>query len=489
MATGLDEGASALSVLAALDAAERPGGGPRFSVLRRSGPWRDMLRRRMLAASDLVCVLGASAALTAGSGRVNGSMLAALAFAPAWVLLAKLQGLYDNDHRRMRHLTVDEIPSIVTWTVMGMAALAGWLGLVAGSAPTAMAFIRAGALLVVTASVLRASARGLWRWITPAERVVLIGAGGLARAVERKLELLDDMHFEIVEVVDEHELARASHSPVQLGSRLAEADEGVGRVVLASEQIDGPLVRGLVDICRQRSLKLSLVPPAGPFLGGAVHLAHVGELPMIEYGTWDVSRSSALLKRVLDVGLGAGLLVLLAPLLALVAVWIRLDSPGASLFSQWRAGRDGRPFRMWKFRTMQNDAELQLESLVDIATLEEPVFKLRRDPRVTPAGRWLRRWSIDELPQLWNVLRGDMSLVGPRPEQLELVARYGSEERIRLAVKPGMTGPMQVQGRGELRMDERLAADRAYIEGMSPAGDVRILIQTIGAVVRGRGAF
>jgi exopolysaccharide biosynthesis polyprenyl glycosylphosphotransferase len=461
----------------------------RFSVRERSGPWRDVLRRRLLAGSDVISAMAVSATLALSGRHAGASLLAAIAFAPVWVLLAKLQGLYDRDHRRMRHLTSDELPNIITWAVIGTAALAGWLELTTAAAPSAVALIRAAAALAALASVLRAATRTLWRSLTPAERVGLVGSGALAHAVARKLEVLDDMHLEIVAVVDDERLFRAEHSREELAALLAPADEGLGRVVLASDRIDGPLVTDLVELCRDRSLKLSLVPPAGPLLGGAVQLAHLGELPMIEYGTWDVSRSTALLKRGIDVSVSATLLVLLAPLLVLVGMWVRLDSPGGALFAQSRAGRHGRPFRMWKIRTMQFDAELQLASLVELAALAEPVFKLRSDPRVTPAGRRLRRWSIDELPQLWNVLRGEMSLVGPRPEQVELVARYGPDELVRVAVKPGMTGPVQIQGRGELRLDERVAADRAYIESMSLSGDMRILVQTIAAVVRGRGAF
>jgi exopolysaccharide biosynthesis polyprenyl glycosylphosphotransferase len=461
----------------------------RFSFREQSGPWRDALRRRMLAGADLAAALTVSMFLAARASDAGRSFLAGVAFAPVWVLLAKLHGLYDRDHRRMRHLTSDELPSIVTWAVIGTACLSAWLQLLGAGSPSAISLIRAAAALAIMTALLRALARALWRAITPAERVILVGSGALAKSIARKLELLDDMHMQIVAMLDDQRLAAAGRSPAVLAELLAPADEGLGRIVLASERMDGAMIAELVHVCRQRSLKLSLVPPAGLLLGGTVQLAHVGELPMIDYGTWDASRSTALLKRTLDTFVSVALLVLLAPLLLVIAVLIRLDSPGGSLFSQLRAGREGRPFRMWKFRSMQIDAERRLASLIELDALPEPQFKLRSDPRVTRVGRHLRRWSLDELPQLWNVLRGEMSLVGPRPEQLDLVARYGPEELVRVAVKPGMTGPMQIQGRGELRLEERVAAERAYIESMSLSGDLRILAQTIGAVVRGRGAF
>ncbi len=463
--------------------------GRTFSIRERSGPWRDVLRRRLLAGADVISAAVVSCVLALSVRHGSTAILTAVLFLPVWVLIAKLQGLYDRDHRRMRHLTSDELPSIVTWAVLGIVLLSGWFKLTGAALPPTAALIRAGAGLVVLAAALRALTRRLWRALTPAERIVLVGSGALACAVERKLKLLDDLHMVVVATVDDEMLTRTEDFPAELATLLAPSDDGLGRIVLASDQIDGSLVTDLVNVCRSRSLKLSLVPPAGPLLGGAVALAHVGELPMIEYGTWDVSRSTAMLKRTLDIALSAILLVVLAPLLVLVAIWIRLDSPGGAMFVQSRAGRGGRPFRMWKFRTMEQDAERKLAGLIELASLEQPVFKIRGDPRVTRAGRHLRRWSIDELPQLWNVLRGDMSLVGPRPEQVELVDRYGEHQLIRLAVKPGITGPMQIHGRGELGLDERVAADRAYIESRSLWADLRIMLQTIAVVVRGRGAY
>ena len=158
-------------------------------------------------------------------------------------------------------------------------------------------------------------------------------------------------------------------------------------------------------------------------------------------------------------------------------------------FTQLRAGLGGRPFRMYKFRTMAMDAEDRLSEVVSLDELNEPMFKLRRDPRVTRVGRLLRRLSLDELPQLINVLKGDMSLVGPRPEELVLVERYGPEHLFRLEVKPGITGPMQVCGRGELTFAERLAVEHDYIEHLTLARDLRILLLTIPASLRGTGAF
>ena len=195
------------------------------------------------------------------------------------------------------------------------------------------------------------------------------------------------------------------------------------------------------------------------------------------------------LKRLIDVigGIvGSILLLLIYPLVAMI---IKLDSRGPILFRQTRIGRDGQPFTCYKFRTMQADAEVELDKLIDIDALPEPMFKLENDPRITPIGRRLRRWSIDELPQFWNVLRGDMSLVGPRPEESRIVAKYNARQRQRLAVRPGLSGPMQISGRATLSFQERLSLELDYIENYTFRTDIRILLQTLPAVIRGDGAY
>ena len=221
----------------------------------------------------------------------------------------------------------------------------------------------------------------------------------------------------------------------------------------------------------------------------APNTTQVADLRILEFDTWDISRTTMILKRAFDLAISASMLVLFSPLMILVAVLIKLDSRGPVFFRQWRAGLDGRPFRMLKFRTMRRDAHERLADIVVFDELADPVFKLRSDPRVTRIGRVLRRFSLDEMPQLINVLRGQMSIVGPRPEQVELVERYAPEHRFRLEVKPGLTGPMQVNGRGNLTFAERLAVELDYVENLSLSRDLRLLALTVGAVVRRDGAY
>jgi lipopolysaccharide/colanic/teichoic acid biosynthesis glycosyltransferase len=263
----------------------------------------------------------------------------------------------------------------------------------------------------------------------------------------------------------------------------------VDRVILASERVDPEFVGQLAGVCRTEQAKLNVVSPLRGRAGAVPRLSEVADLPILEYDTRDPSRSTILIKRAFDLVFASVGLLVLAPFFPLVVAAIKLDSRGPAFFVQLRAGRLGRPFRMFKLRTMSVDAERELETLVSLDSLAEPMFKLRPDPRVTRVGRLLRRFSLDELPQLVNVLRGEMSIVGPRPEQIEVVHRYQPEHRFRLDVKPGMTGPMQVYGRGDLTFSERLAVELDYVENPSLGRDLRILLQTIPAALRGRGAY
>lgn len=441
--------------------------------------WRDALRRRLLALADAL----AAAVGTAAAGFSVAEAPWALVFLPLWLVLAKLVGLYDRDHQAIRHLTIDEVPLIVAWAAAGTALLAVLLPLTpAGSIPAAGAagmFVGAA----VTAFVARGAARALWRRLTPAERTAVIGDGELADAIARKAELFTDMHLKVVasrEGLGERDLD---------AQELNRATSGVDRIVVASSSVDPDLIAHLVVLCRARQIKLSVVSPLRGRALPVLRITQVADLPVFDYDTWDVSRSTRMLKRVFDVIVSGAALIALAPLFPLVALAIRLDSRGPVIFSQLRAGAGGRPFRMHKLRTMMANAEESLSEIVRLDELREPMFKLRDDPRVTRVGRLLRRFSLDELPQLVNVLRGEMSIVGPRPEQVELVERYEPEHRFRLAVKPGMTGPMQVFGRGELTFAERLAVELDYVENMSIGRDLRILFQTVPAIVRGTGAF
>jgi exopolysaccharide biosynthesis polyprenyl glycosylphosphotransferase len=450
---------------------------------------RDALRRRMLAAADGLAVVGA-ALLVSGAGLLSAADgFWTLPLVPVWLLLAKLHGLYDRDHRVLRHLTVDELGALLTWSTVGTAATVALLALSPDGAPSAAGGIGMWIAVFVLAAALRGTARAVWRACTDPATAVLVGDGPLERATRRKLELFRDIHVDVAGAVEPGKVEGGDAEAIE--RRIVDACGGVtpDRVIVCSHDVSEALLADLMRFCRSRRVKLSVVPPLRGMFGTAVRLGHVAELPLVEYHTWDVSVSTLTLKRCFDVAVAAVALVVTAPLFLLAAIAIRLDSRGPVLYRQRRAGLHGAPFTMTKFRTMVCDADERLVDVVDLDALPDPMFKLRRDPRVTRVGRVLRRWSLDELPQLLNVLRGQMSLVGPRPESVALVERYRAEHRFRLDVMPGITGPMQVFGRGELTFDERLAIERDYIENLSLGRDLQILLHTIPTVLSGRGAF
>jgi exopolysaccharide biosynthesis polyprenyl glycosylphosphotransferase len=437
------------------------------------------LLRRMLALADVLAI--AAAAVTVGLwGSGSGAALLLVLFAPIWIVTAKLAGLYDRDHRTLRHLTVDELPWLVMWTLSSTALLTLLL------APFPALDLSSDDRLLVWGTALalgftfRAGMRALWRRITEAQRVLIVGDGPLAQAVVRKLELFPDIHAEIAGRVE---------SCSFLSERLEELGKNVDRIVIACSELSEELLAKLLPYCRVRGIKLTVVPPTRGMFGTATHLTHIAELPLLDYNTWNISRTTVALKRVFDLVVAALVLAITLPLFLLAGLAILFDSGLPIFFRQTRGGERARPFQMLKFRTMVRDAEARLPDVVRLEELSDPMFKLKTDPRVTRVGRVLRRTSIDELPQLINVLRGEMSLVGPRPEQLDLVERYAPEHQFRLQVKPGITGPMQVYGRGELRFDERLAVEREYVENLSLGRDLRIVLMTLPAVFGRRGAF
>lgn len=445
----------------------------------------DAQRRRMLAVSDMSSLVLVTLAVAPPAAWTLMGVAALVAALPIGLLTAKTLGLYDRDHRVLRVLTTDEFGTLIGWALV-VTVLQGFVAQQLLGVPLGDELALRAAVLCIVAALSRAAARRIWRQVTHPERVLIVGDGPNAQALRRKIELFPDMHLHCP-----HKPAGGFLHDRHGVARMAEAYDltQIDRILVSVDPLDHAIVTDLLALCRAEQMKLGIVPPPQAAFGTAVLLDRVADLPLVQYSTWDTARSTLLLKRCLDVAVSATMLVILTPLLLVIAAAIKLDSRGPVFFVQLRAGRDRQPFRMAKFRTMVADAEHRLPELVDFEQLIDPVFKIERDPRVTRVGRLLRRTSLDELPQLFNVLVGSMSIVGPRPEQLELVERYPPEHLIRFAVKPGLTGPMQVYGRGHLSFDERLAVDRDYVENLSIARDLSILLMTIGVVLHGRGAY
>lgn len=248
------------------------------------------------------------------------------------------------------------------------------------------------------------------------------------------------------------------------------------------------LVSQVMQEAERHHLALKVVPDLFGMEPESVCLGKVGQLPVLSLRQEKSNAAPLFVKRIMDVALSAIGLVLTAPLLAAIASAIYLDSPGPVLYRALRVGKKGRSFRCCKFRTMVTGADGMKQILRARNERNGPTFKLTNDPRVTRVGRFLRRYSLDELPQLWNVLRGEMSLVGPRPHPLDDFERYDLDHLPRLNVTPGITGLWQVTARRDPSFHRNLELDLEYIERWSLSLDMRILCKTLSAVLQGSGA-
>jgi exopolysaccharide biosynthesis polyprenyl glycosylphosphotransferase len=469
--------------------------GPRLDSARGSRQ-RGAQLRRLLASGDWLAMIASLCVATAATAGANvATLFWAILFSPVWVLVMKLHGLYDHDHRRIRHSTLDELPALVSASALGTLVLDGLLSLTPAGALSSRTAILVGVLVFAGSFVSRALIRFFWQRLTGVAVGLVIGPSDVAERVARRIATHPQARLQLAGY-----LAPAGADPgsaallPRLGTvddiaRVAE-EQGVERVIV-TEQLDlgEAAAERLIEECKIAGLGLTFLPRHYGLLGPGIELNRLAELPVLDFRFSDPPRSTTAMKRAMDIVVSAVLLVLLSPVLLAIAVTILLDSGRPILFKQRRAGREGRPFTMLKFRTMVADAEERLAELVDLAKLEEPAFKIPDDPRVTRVGRFLRRTSLDELPQLVNVLGGSMSLVGPRPEEEAVVALYDERQRARLGVRPGVTGPMQVYGRSDLTFEERLAMERDYLDNLSIFTDLAILIRTPGAIVRGEGAY
>jgi len=259
--------------------------------------------------------------------------------------------------------------------------------------------------------------------------------------------------------------------------------------VLPCPEMDGIRLRSLAWELEKTGTDLCVSPALLDVAGPRTTIRPTAGLTLLHVDHPQLSGFRVVVKGLFDRSFAAAALILLSPLLVLLAVIIRIHDRGPALFSQVRVGKDGRVFRIYKFRTMVVDAEQRRTQLLDSNDTDGVLFKLRNDPRVTAVGAHLRRWSIDELPQLFNVLLGQMSLVGPRPALPDEAAKYAEHVRRRLVVKPGLTGLWQVNGRSDLTWEESVRLDLRYVENWSFALDLQIIWKTISVMVRGSGAY
>jgi exopolysaccharide biosynthesis polyprenyl glycosylphosphotransferase len=326
-----------------------------------------------------------------------------------------------------------------------------------------------------------------------AERTLLVGGGDPTHALVTTLGAHPQYQLNII-----GSLAHSAQPERILDGRLitlgaidelptVAARHHVARVIVSSADLVEDELEQLLRECRRLGLKVSLLPRLSEVLGSAVEIDDVHGVTVLGLNPPWLTRSSRTIKRLTDILIATVLLLLFLPLLFLLAVAIKFESRGPVLFSQERVGKEGRRFRLLKLRTMVADAEARHSELLHLST-DPDWLRLTSDPRVTRVGRWLRRFSLDELPQLWNVLRGEMSLVGPRPLVVAENDRVGDWGRGRLDLVPGMTGYWQVLGRTEIPFEEMVKLDYLYVVNWSLWQDIRLMLRTLPAVIRGRGA-
>lgn len=444
---------------------------------------------RALWCGDLA-ILGLSLAATALLfGLTPDALALAVGVGALWMLL-----LAALDTRAVRRLGAgsEEYKLVADAALVTAAALAvvgvGWPEVTVR--PLLFVALPAGAAATVLFRVLaRRRLHSRSRPDAHLSRVVVVGAPADVAYAERQLGRHAAVSYRVVGLVTEDAKGKPE------GASAAEVLECVRQAHADAVLVAGPLrsgTAGLREMCwalqaRETEVILisSLVHVSTPRLRmrplEGLPLMHV-ELPRFQSG-------HLILKRCADVTGALAVLLVLAPILAVLALLVRRDSPGPALFSQERVGLDYRPFRMLKFRSMVLDAEAQRARLAHLNQSDGVLFKIRADPRVTRVGRWMRRHSLDELPQIVNVLRGEMSLVGPRPPLPEEVQAYRGHAARRLNIKPGLTGLWQVSGRSDLDAEEALRLDIYYVENWSMVGDLIIMWRTLRVMLNGRGGY
>ena len=464
-------------------------------------------RTWLLAIGDVVALLIAYVITYAAADRIGtlppvsapAPLLAVLAVlaVPTWVAVFTAYHLYDNDNHKISVASFDEVRDIfhaVLAGSLGYLILSQGLRYMQGwwiySAVEAFIFLAAALVLV---PVMRGSIRS---WVFPRvmkpRRALVVGSGDEAQLVLRKLGAHPEYGVEVVGILNGASGAHGDTPVLGAPSDLARIvdEQEIDRVILASSVASHDEMLELIRSVRRADLQVSIVPRYSEIFTSHAILDDVEGMPVVTLPAMRLGRSSRLLKRAFDVAISATALFVLAPLLGAIALAIRLDSKGPAFFRQPRRGRDNTTFEIVKFRSMFTGAEAERASVLHLNEVDGPLFKAKAgDPRVTRIGGFLRKTSLDELPQLWNVLKGEMSLVGPRPFVVYEADQITGWARRRLDMTPGITGLWQVLGRNDLPFDEMVKLDYLYVTNWSVWWDLKILCQTIPVVLGRRGAY
>ena len=457
---------------------------------------RDAIFRRLLAVADLAAAAGALFAIGALDG--NEIPAASLATLPLIVIIAKLTGRYDHDELVMHKSTLEEAPRLVTlaaWYALTWSLVAALAG---GFHEKQIDVFALWATCSVLLMAGRAAARALGQVAAQPERVLIVGGSAARARVARRLAV-SSAHAEIVGYLPLEDERRGDHhdewadrSRRRRDMRVEDLEDlvhelDVQRVIVIPTSADPETMLDAISSAVAVGVKVSLVPRIFEVIGSAIEFDDVAGTTLLGIRRPGLSRSSRAIKRSLDILFASAGVVLLAPVFAVAAVLIKLDSRGPVFYLQPRVGRNGKTFRMIKFRSMVLGAHEQRAKL-EALNQSEGLFKVVNDPRITRVGAVLRRSSIDELPQLLNVLRGEMSLVGPRPLVPEEDRRVEGRHRSRLQLTPGVTGPWQLLGPTRAPLSEMVKIDYLYQANWSPWYDFKILLRTVAHVFGLRGA-
>jgi exopolysaccharide biosynthesis polyprenyl glycosylphosphotransferase len=456
-----------------------------------AGLLRDALFRRLLLLADFGAIVGAFALTVWLSSRSLQLAWTSIIGIPILLLGAKIFGLYDRDETLLRKTTLDEVPRL--FQIATFCALTAWLAgglIVSGSLDRREAlflWLSLAALLMLA----RTLARAIALRSAAAENCLLIGDEASAAMIRCKLTDHGGVRAKVVAHLDLEEIAPWSTDAFS-SPRLAEIRDlaqqlDVHRAIVAPRGEDSGEILDLVHTLKAVGVQVSVLPRLLEVVGSSVEFDDLHGVTVMGVRRFDLTRSSVVVKRAFDL-LGASLCLLAAaPLLAVIAVAIKLDSRGPVFFRQLRVGQHGERFYMLKFRTMVPDAEALKDSLRDRNEAQEGLFKIAEDPRVTRVGTFLRRSALDELPQLLNIVKGEMSLVGPRPLVIEEDERVEGWHRRRLDLTPGMTGHWQILGPARVPLAEMVAIDYLYVASWSLWTDIKILLRTVPHVVGRRG--
>jgi exopolysaccharide biosynthesis polyprenyl glycosylphosphotransferase len=452
----------------------------------------------MLVAGDTLAALAAAgiALLVLGpSTDLRSSLLYVLVAGLIWPLIAFSIGLYRSDQLTAWASAISEVPRafvavmLITWPLFGLAAV---LGIDERIGLTFFTVAATATFAAVSRTVVRA---GLHRAPELRQRTLILGSGIVAGQVVKKLQ--DNAQFGLVPVgmVDD-EVHDVGTADLPWLGRFSDLDtiietQQIDRVIIAFSRASHEQLLESIRAFRDAGVAIDVVPRLFEFLDGVQALDQVGGLPVLSIGAAHLTSISMVAKRGLDLFGSLFIIGVLSPLMIAIAIAIKLESRGPIFFRQPRAGRRRTSFQLIKFRSMYIDAEQRKQECEQLNEAGDGVmFKIRDDPRVTRVGRFIRRFSLDELPQLFNVVKGEMSLVGPRPlifPETDALEEHWHLRRLEL--RPGLTGPWQIYGRSQSPFQEMVRFDYQYVAGWSLARDIEILLATLPAVLSGRGAY